>query len=136
MARALERERASHRQRVADLTAALTESARSLRGIADYAYVCMIASGRAMDADEVAEAIEQVGYVWGRHASPHSSRRATVQSSLGRDDRFRRVGPYRFALAERLERRRPRLAVGVGEGPGDVADDVDRHLVETGFGVE
>ncbi len=25
-------------------------------------------------------------------------------------------------------------AIGVGEGPGDVASDVDRHLTETGFG--
>ena len=32
-----------------------------------------------------------------------------------------------------LERRRIR-AIGVGKGPGDVADDVDRHLTETGFG--
>ncbi len=30
---------------------------------------------------------------------------------------------------------RPRItAVGVGEGPGDVADAVDRHLAQTGFG--
>lgn len=30
---------------------------------------------------------------------------------------------------------RPRiLAIGVGSGPGDVADDVERHLEETGFG--
>ncbi len=30
---------------------------------------------------------------------------------------------------------RPRIrAIGVGRGPGDVADDVDRHLSETGFG--
>lgn len=30
---------------------------------------------------------------------------------------------------------RPRVrAIGVGEGPGDVACDVDRHLDETGFG--
>jgi predicted transcriptional regulator len=29
----------------------------------------------------------------------------------------------------------PRItAIGVGAGPGDVADDVDRHLAETGFG--
>ena len=28
---------------------------------------------------------------------------------------------------------RPRItAIGVGEGPGEVADDVDRHLAETG----
>lgn len=25
-------------------------------------------------------------------------------------------------------------AIGVGEGPGDVADDVDRHLRDSGFG--
>lgn len=25
-------------------------------------------------------------------------------------------------------------AIGIGEGPGGVADDVDRHLRETGFG--
>lgn len=31
--------------------------------------------------------------------------------------------------------RRPRVtAIGVAEGPGDVAGDVDRHLRETGFG--
>jgi hypothetical protein len=30
---------------------------------------------------------------------------------------------------------RPRItAIGVGEGPGDVADNVDRYLLETGFG--
>ncbi|MBA3330221.1 MAG: ribbon-helix-helix protein, CopG family [Actinobacteria bacterium] len=29
----------------------------------------------------------------------------------------------------------PRIAaIGVGAGPGDVADDVDRHLAETHFG--
>ena len=32
---------------------------------------------------------------------------------------------------------RPRIsAIGVTRGPGDVADDVDRHLAETGFGSE
>jgi len=32
---------------------------------------------------------------------------------------------------------RPRItAIGVARGPGDVADDVDRHLAETGFGTE
>lgn len=32
---------------------------------------------------------------------------------------------------------RPRIAaIGVAHGPGDVADDVDRHLRETGFGAE
>lgn len=30
---------------------------------------------------------------------------------------------------------RPQLtAIGVGEGPGDVSSDIDRHLEETGFG--
>jgi predicted transcriptional regulator len=42
----------------------------------------------------------------------------------------------RRALARAVaEAPRPRIsAIGVGEGPGDVADDVDRHLAETGFG--
>jgi hypothetical protein len=32
---------------------------------------------------------------------------------------------------------RPRItAIGVAHGPGDVADNVDRHLAETGFGAE
>lgn len=32
---------------------------------------------------------------------------------------------------------RPRItAIGVGEGPGDVSAEVDRHLAETGFGRE
>jgi predicted transcriptional regulator len=31
--------------------------------------------------------------------------------------------------------RRPRItAIGVADGPGDVADNVDRYLAETGFG--
>jgi predicted transcriptional regulator len=30
---------------------------------------------------------------------------------------------------------RPRItAIGVAHGPGDVADNIDRHLAETGFG--
>jgi predicted transcriptional regulator len=42
----------------------------------------------------------------------------------------------RRALADAVrEVERPRLrSIGVGAGPGDVADDVDRHLRETGFG--
>lgn len=37
------------------------------------------------------------------------------------------------AATDGLER--PRItAIGVAHGPGDVADDVDRHLVESGFG--
>ncbi len=32
---------------------------------------------------------------------------------------------------------RPRItAIGLARGPGDVADNVDRHLAETGFGNE
>jgi len=42
----------------------------------------------------------------------------------------------RAAIAERVARSaRPRIsAIAVGEGPGDVAGSVDRHLSETGFG--
>jgi hypothetical protein len=42
----------------------------------------------------------------------------------------------RRALAVAAERaERPRItAIAVGRGPGDVADDIDRHLAETGFG--
>lgn len=30
---------------------------------------------------------------------------------------------------------RPRVsAIGVGQGPGDVSEDVDKHLAESGFG--
>ncbi len=36
-------------------------------------------------------------------------------------------------VAGRMDR--PRItAIGVAHGPGDVADNVDRHLNETGFG--
>ena len=44
----------------------------------------------------------------------------------------------RAALREatsRVERARI-TAIGVAEGPGDVADNVDRDLTETGFGAE
>jgi predicted transcriptional regulator len=42
----------------------------------------------------------------------------------------------RRALDQAVRRvERPRIsAIGVGAGPSDVADDVDRHLEETGFG--
>jgi hypothetical protein len=41
----------------------------------------------------------------------------------------------RRALRRAVGEARPRIsAIGVGEGPGDVADNVDRHLRETGFG--
>jgi hypothetical protein len=33
--------------------------------------------------------------------------------------------------------KRPRIrAIGIGDGPGDVADEPDRHLAETRFGDE
>jgi predicted transcriptional regulator len=41
----------------------------------------------------------------------------------------------RALLAAVEDRPRPRIrAIGVGEGPGDVSSDVDRHLRETEFG--
>ena len=42
----------------------------------------------------------------------------------------------RRALANAVaDTARPRItAIGVAAGPGDVADDVDRHLAETAFG--
>jgi predicted transcriptional regulator len=42
----------------------------------------------------------------------------------------------RRALDEAVRQvERPRIsAIGVGEGPGDVAGNVDRHLDESGFG--
>lgn len=42
----------------------------------------------------------------------------------------------RIALRDATRRvERPRItAIGVAHGPGDVAEDVDRHLGETGFG--
>ena len=42
----------------------------------------------------------------------------------------------RRALADAVSgAARPRItAIGVGEGPGDVADEADRHLADSGFG--
>jgi predicted transcriptional regulator len=42
----------------------------------------------------------------------------------------------RRALRAAVEDRpRPVIrAIGVGQGPGDVADDADRHLADSGFG--
>lgn len=42
----------------------------------------------------------------------------------------------RRAIAQAVQAaKRPQVAaIGVGEGPGDVAGDIDRHLRETGFG--
>ncbi len=44
----------------------------------------------------------------------------------------------RTALREAASRvERPRItAIGVAQGPGDVADNVDRHLGETSFGAD
>jgi hypothetical protein len=44
----------------------------------------------------------------------------------------------REAIALRVQSaERPRIqAIGVASGPGDVADNTDRYLAETGFGDE
>jgi hypothetical protein len=62
-----------------------------------------------------------------------------VDRALGRMAAQRRVSKAEVIrevlrdAAERIERPRIR-AIGVAHGPGDVADNVDRHLRETGFG--
>jgi predicted transcriptional regulator len=55
---------------------------------------------------------------------------------LARSEGISKAEAVRRAIAKALEQApRPRIsAIGVGEGPGDVADDVDRHLAESGFG--
>ena len=55
---------------------------------------------------------------------------------LARDRRITKAELIRRALARTVaEAPRQRLtAIGVGEGPGDVADNVDRHLRDSGFG--
>ena len=64
-----------------------------------------------------------------------------LDRALGRLASKRRVSKaevIRAALrdATRLDER-PRITViGLTRGPGDVADNVDRHLAETGFGGE
>jgi tRNA A37 threonylcarbamoyladenosine modification protein TsaB len=43
----------------------------------------------------------------------------------------------REALAEKAEQApsQPRIrAIGVGSGPGDLSENIDRYLAETGFG--
>ena len=64
-----------------------------------------------------------------------------LDHALGRLAAKRRVSKaevIRGALREAARRvERPRItAIGLATGPGDVADDVDRHLAETGFGGE
>jgi predicted transcriptional regulator len=55
---------------------------------------------------------------------------------LAADRGVSKAEAIRAALRDATEHiERPRIkAIGVGSGPGDVADDVDRHLAETGFG--
>jgi hypothetical protein len=56
--------------------------------------------------------------------------RAAAEEGITKAEYVRRA--LRASVAERS---RPLIrAIGVGQGPGDVADDVDRHLAETGFG--
>ncbi len=64
-----------------------------------------------------------------------------LDHALGRLAATRRVSKaevIREALREAAGSvERPRItAIGVAHGPGDVADNVDRHLAETGFGGE
>ena len=55
---------------------------------------------------------------------------------LAAHDGITKAEAIRRALRRETARvSRPRVrAIGVGEGPGDVAADIDRHLRETGFG--
>lgn len=62
-----------------------------------------------------------------------------LDHALGRlaaDQHVSKAEVIRAALREATrDVERPRItAIGVAKGPGDVADDVDRHLAETGFG--
>jgi hypothetical protein len=55
---------------------------------------------------------------------------------IAKAERRSKAAVIRDALAARASRSaKPKIgAIGVGHGPGDVADNVDRHLAETGFG--
>lgn len=62
-----------------------------------------------------------------------------LDHALGRmaaDQHVSKAEVIRSALREATRHvERPRItAIGVAQGPGDVAGDVDRHLAETGFG--
>jgi predicted transcriptional regulator len=64
-----------------------------------------------------------------------------LDHALGRLAATRRVSKaevIRAALRDAARNvERPRITgIGQAHGPGDVADNVDRHLVETGFGSE
>lgn len=56
--------------------------------------------------------------------------RLAAQQRVSKAEAIRRALRHAVGAAPR-----PRVqAIGVGEGPGDVADDVDLHLGETRFG--
>lgn len=62
-----------------------------------------------------------------------------LDRALGRlaaQDGVSKAEAIRTALRQATQRvERPRItAIGVAQGPGDVADDVERHLRETEFG--
>lgn len=64
-----------------------------------------------------------------------------LDHALGRLAAMRHVSKaevIRAALRDAARQsERPRItAIGLARGPGDVADNVDRHLAETGFGGE
>ncbi|MES2209658.1 MAG: CopG family transcriptional regulator [Chloroflexota bacterium] len=64
-----------------------------------------------------------------------------LDHALGRLAAKRRVSKaevIRAALRDAaMQVERPRItAIGLVHGPGDVADNVDRHLAESGFGSE
>jgi predicted transcriptional regulator len=64
-----------------------------------------------------------------------------LDRALGRLAATRRISKaevIRAALRDAARQsERPRItAIGLTRGPGDVADNVDRHLAETGFGGE
>jgi Arc/MetJ-type ribon-helix-helix transcriptional regulator len=74
-------------------------------------------------------------------------KKTTVYLELELDHALRRLAAkrrvskaevIRAALREAArESERPRItAIGLARGPGDVADNVDRHLAETSFGGE
>jgi Ribbon-helix-helix protein, copG family len=65
---------------------------------------------------------------------------AELDRALGREAAARGISKaelIRRSLAHAIGEGPPHpriAAIGVGEGPGDVAGNIDRHLAETGFG--